>query len=251
MSIYTIPINHFSAIAINGIDATTFLQGQLICDVHNLTKTLGIFSACCDSKGRIISNFYIFQQGQNYYLLLPKLMVPFTLGHLKKYSVFYKVELTSVDDITPLKTGIKINKINENTWHQLNIEIGLVWIYPQTTSKLIPQMINLHKLESALSLKKGCYIGQEVIARTHYLGKLKRHLYRANVLSQNLPTPGDELKDLSNHKVGLIVEVALKGNKEYQILAVILDTSISKGIFLNQVELKNVVAVKEPISKVF
>ncbi|WP_244896973.1 YgfZ/GcvT domain-containing protein [Candidatus Coxiella mudrowiae] len=245
MPIYTIPLNHFAAIAINGANATTFLQGQLTCDVHKITETHGSLSACCDPKGRMIANFYIFRQGENYYFLLPKSMVPFILDHLKKYAVFSKVELAAVDDLTTTirpPVDIEITEIKENAWRALNINVGLAWIYPKTTASLIPQMINLQRW-GALSFTKGCYMGQEIIARTHYLGKLKRHLYRADVICQTLPASGDELKNQKNQNVGIIIEVASKGNKEYELLAVILDAVIGREIFFNQVALKNVIAI--------
>lgn len=249
MPIYTIPLKHFTVIAINGANATTFLQGQLTCDVHKITETHGSLGACCDPKGRIIANFYIFRQKENYYFLLPKSMISFTLNHLKKYAVFSKVKLAVIDDFTTTikpPVEIEISEIKENTWRALNIEVGLAWIYPQTTMSLIPQMINL-QIWGALSFTKGCYIGQEIIARTHYLGKLKRHLYRADVISQSLPTPGDKLKNQKKQDVGMIIEVALKKHKEYKLLAVILDDGINKNVFLNQVLLKNITAIPRKV----
>ncbi|MFW0097089.1 MAG: folate-binding protein YgfZ [Coxiella endosymbiont of Haemaphysalis qinghaiensis] len=247
MLTYTISLNHFAAIAISGIDALTFLQGQLTCDVHNITEIQGSLSACCDHKGRMIANFYIFRQGKSYYFLLPKSMASFTLNHFKKYAVFSKVELAAVDNLTtsvkpPLE--IEITKIKENAWRALNIDVGLVWIYPQTTVSLIPQMINLQRW-GALSFSKGCYIGQEIIARTHYLGKLKRHLYRANVICQNLPVPGDKLKNENNQNVGVIVEVTSKGNQTHKLLAVIQDAVISNNILFNQAALENITPILE------
>ena len=245
MLAYTVSLNHFAAIAISGADALTFLQSQLTCDVHNITETHGSFSACCDYKGRVITNFYIFRQGESYYFLLPKSMVSFTLSHFRKYAVFSKVELSAINDLTtsvqpPL--DIKIIEIKENAWRALNIDAGLVWIYPQTTISLIPQMINL-QMWGALSFSKGCYIGQEIIARTHYLGKLKRHLYRADIICQNLPAPGDKLKNENNQNIGIIVEVASKGNQVCTILAVIRDAVIGNDILFNQAALENVTPI--------
>ena len=248
MLTYTIPLNYFAAITISSVNSTAFLQGQVTCDVYKITETQGSLSACCDHKGRIISNFYIFRQESNYYFLLPKSMVPSTLNHLKRYAVFSKVELAATDDLTSIKPPTNINMIGikENAWHTLNIDIGLVWIYPQTTASLIPQMINLQRW-GAMSFTKGCYIGQEIIARTHYLGKLKRHLYRANVICQILPEPGDELKNQNNQNVGVIVEVASKENKEYKLLVVIQDTVIDNDILFNQAALKNITIVSEKL----
>lgn len=105
-------------------------------------------------------------------------------------------------------------------------------------------MINLQRW-GALSFSKGCYIGQEIIARTHYLGKLKRHLYRANVICQNLPVPGDKLKNENNQNVGVIVEVTSKGNQTHKLLAVIQDAVISNNILFNQAALENITPILE------
>ncbi|MFV9990508.1 MAG: folate-binding protein YgfZ [Coxiella endosymbiont of Dermacentor nuttalli] len=248
MLTYTIPLNYFAAITIGSVNSTTFLQGQITCDVYKITETQGSLSACCDHKGRMIANFYIFRQESNYYFLLPKSMVPPILNHLKKYAVFSKVELAAITDLMSIKppNDINITEIKENAWRTLNINIGLVWIYPQTTASLIPQMINLQQW-GAISFTKGCYIGQEIIARTHYLGKLKRHLYRANVICQILPAPGDKLKNHNNQNVGIIVEVASKGNKEYKLLIVIQDTVADNNILFNQVTLTNITIVSEKL----
>ena len=245
MPVYTISLNHFSAIVISGANTLTFLQSQLTCDMHKITETHGSLSACCDYKGRMIANFYIFRQGENYYFLLPKSMVSFTLDHLKKYAVFSKIKLAAIDDLTTSvrpPIDIEITEIKENDWRTLNIDVGLVWIYPQTTVSLIPQMINFQRW-GALSFTKGCYIGQEIVARTHYLGKLKRHLYRANVICQNLPAPGDRLKNQNDQHVGIIVEVASKGNQEHKLLAVIQDAVIGNDILFNQAVLENIVPI--------
>lgn len=245
MPTYTISLNHFAAIAISGTGAFTFLQSQLTCDVHDITETHGSFGACCDYKGRVITNFYIFRQGDNYYSLLPRSMISFTLSHFKKYAVFSKVELIAINDLTTSvkpPIDIKITEIKENTWRALNVDAGLVWIYPQTTISLIPQMINLQRW-GALSFSKGCYIGQEIIARTHYLGKLKRHLYRADVICQNLPVPGDKLKNEKNQTIGIIVEVASTGNQVCKILAVIQDTVVRKDVLFDQAALENVTPI--------
>ncbi len=85
-------------------------------------------------------------------------------------------------DAAPADSGV---------WRLHDILAGLPNIYPQTSERFVPQMVNLD-LTGALSFSKGCYPGQEVVARTHYLGKLKRRMYRF-ALSRPAtdPAPGD------------------------------------------------------------
>lgn len=73
-------------------------------------------------------------------------------------------------------------------WQFLDLSSGLPWITPPTSEEFIPQMLNLDKL-GGISFNKGCYTGQEIVARTHYLGKAKRELVLAVCDCDNLPEP--------------------------------------------------------------
>lgn len=72
------------------------------------------------------------------------------------------------------------------------IDAGIPTIYPQTAEAFVLQMANLGML-GGVSFKKGCYPGQEIVARMQYLGKLKRRMFLAHLESETLPQPGDEL----------------------------------------------------------
>ncbi|MES2772064.1 MAG: folate-binding protein [Pseudomonadota bacterium] len=76
------------------------------------------------------------------------------------------------------------------TWQWLEVEAGIPLITAINTDSFIPQMLNLEKI-GGLSFKKGCYPGQEIVARTQYLGKLKRRLYRFH--SEQKVLAGDTL----------------------------------------------------------
>ncbi|WP_319238369.1 folate-binding protein [uncultured Propionivibrio sp.] len=65
-------------------------------------------------------------------------------------------------------------------WQWLDTQAGIVFITAATKEEFVPQMVNFDKI-GAVSFRKGCYPGQEVVARTHYLGKIKRHLYRLQI----------------------------------------------------------------------
>lgn len=77
-------------------------------------------------------------------------------------------------------------------WALTEILAGVPTIYPQTADAFVPQMVN-YQAVGGVSFNKGCYTGQEVVARMHYLGKLKRRMYRARVASDTAPVPGDAL----------------------------------------------------------
>ncbi len=77
-------------------------------------------------------------------------------------------------------------------WTLLDIHAGLPEVVAATQEAFVPQMLNLQAL-GALSFQKGCYPGQEIVARMHYLGKLKRRMYRAHTDTDDCPQPGDNL----------------------------------------------------------
>ena len=72
------------------------------------------------------------------------------------------------------------------------IRAGIPVIYPQTSEEFVLQMANLGMLDG-VSFKKGCYPGQEIVARMQYLGKLKRRMFLAQIETEQLPQPGDAL----------------------------------------------------------
>lgn len=200
-------------IEVNGPDAEKFLQNLATCDITKINTSKPQLGAFCNLKGRIISSFHITQQGTIYYLLLPLNMIDITLNHLKKYSVFSKVQLQDVS-----KTH------QENTdydWHLANIKAGVATIYPQTTELFTPHMLNYPQL-GAVSFDKGCYLGQEIIARTQYLGKTKRELKQINITAENSPNPGDKFFDENNVESGIIVDAAQISPDQVEILVVAL-----------------------------
>ena len=95
-------------------------------------------------------------------------------------------------------------------WRLSEIRAGIPSIHPATAEKFVLQMSNLDALDG-VSFKKGCYPGQEIVARTQYLGKLKRRMYLAELETARLPRPGDELVAAGKTEVdgsGAVVDAA-------------------------------------------
>lgn len=113
-------------------------------------------------------------------------------------------------------------------WDQLDIAAGIPFILPQTQEEFVPQTVNLD-LIGGLSYTKGCYPGQEIVARTHYLGKLKQRMYRAQLASY--AAPGDKLycADLGDQAGGRIVNSARMADDRHEVLAV-LQTSNARTV---------------------
>ncbi len=115
-----------------------------------------------------------------------------------------------------------------NTWLLGEIRSGIGHVSPATREQFIPQMLNLPALD-AVSFKKGCYTGQEIVARMQYLGKLKRHMYRFQLASTDIPAAGTAL--LSPVHSSAVGEVVSAARSEYgvELLATALVDAVNDG----------------------
>ncbi len=110
-----------------------------------------------------------------------------------------------------------------DAWRLLDIQAGIPTVTPATSEAFVPQMLNFQAI-GAVSFKKGCYTGQEIVARTQYLGKLKRRLYLAHVEASACPQAGDALfspDSDSGQGTGKVVNAAPHPDGGYELLAVI------------------------------
>jgi hypothetical protein len=107
-------------------------------------------------------------------------------------------------------------------WDWLNIQAGIPVITPPTQEQFVLQMTNLDLL-GGVSFQKGCYPGQEVVARTHYLGKQKRRMYLAHLDTDTAPVAGEELfsADMAGQASGKIMNANLSPAGGYDVLAVL------------------------------
>jgi folate-binding protein YgfZ len=204
---------HLGIIKITGADTVKYVQGQVTCNVETLGSDRWTFGAHCDFKGKMWSFFQACFWDEALLLICPKDVIPSALSELKKYGVFSQVEITDASSefsligcgtdaatygqlmrtaehiqlsmsTANLTRSIMITLSSTNTdladgsaiWQALDIQSGIGAITAQTSNEYVPQMINLQAL-NAIDFKKGCYMGQEVVARTKYLGKNKRAGY--------------------------------------------------------------------------
>jgi folate-binding protein YgfZ len=108
-------------------------------------------------------------------------------------------------------------------WSLLDIRAGLPTVFDETAEAFVPQMANLQLLEG-VSFTKGCYTGQEVVARMQYLGKLKRRMYRARLDVPTCPARGAELFSPSSESgqgAGRVVDAAPSPDGGYEALVVL------------------------------
>jgi folate-binding protein YgfZ len=114
-----------------------------------------------------------------------------------------------------------LKPIGTPAWQWLEIQAGIPWITAPTQEQFVPQMANLD-LIGGVSFDKGCYPGQEIVARTKYLGKLKRRMYLANVRADALPEAGTSLynETLGDQASGMVVNAQASPSGGYDLLAV-------------------------------
>ncbi len=274
-------------IAVSGEDAQTFLQGQLINDIRQVTPEHSQLSAYCSPKGRMLANFRIFQRDEAYYLHMPQEKLEPILRRLKLFILRAKVTLEDASDklvhiglsgpraeallseasppapagvgaavqtqgltvirvpgdhpryevygpLAPMETlwtelASQTIPAGAEPWRLLDILAGIPIIYTATTEAFVPQMANLQLLDG-ISFRKGCYTGQEIVARTHYLGTLKRRMYRAHVDTERRPPPGTELFSAqSGAGAGKIVDACRHPEGGYETLAVVIIDSAENG----------------------
>jgi folate-binding protein YgfZ len=114
----------------------------------------------------------------------------------------------------------------ERAWRLADIRDGLPQVYPETTEAFVAQMLNLDLLD-AISFSKGCYTGQEIIARTQHRGRIKRRMFRLQLPAGSWVV-GQALQ-LADGRVGKLVEVASDGKRIEALAVLTLEPGAAEG----------------------
>ncbi len=258
-----VSVNHRGFIKLSGPDSEKFLQGQVTCDLTQLDTQSSLNGAHLTPKGRIIFLFSITRDSQGALLLETNpSVIELAMASFKKYSVFFKTEITEVTDqfVSVLVSGPNadtiINKIDADTSRLIGIDTyslsiraertqaclskvsgelipagqgysdllrirsGTADVTAESSDSFIVQMINLDA-QNYISFKKGCYTGQEIVARAHYRGTVKRRMYILNLATSTLPAIGEGLINSDGKVIGNVANVALASDKTIEILAIL------------------------------
>ena len=188
-----------STIKVTGPDAFDFLQGQLSNDLRRLESEAEILAAWCSPKGRVIWFGTVRAIDSGYALSTPAETAPDIVRRLTIFRFRSKVDFEIVDEDGSVDPAFLVQN-------------GYAFIGKQQAEQFTPHMLNLD-LVDALSWDKGCYPGQEIVARTHYKGATKRRtlLFR----SEKPVAEGDKVSD-GEREIGEVLNVA--GN---ELLAVV------------------------------
>jgi folate-binding protein YgfZ len=188
-----------SLIRITGPDASTFLQGQLTNDVARLETEEEILAAWCNPKGRVICVGPLRRIEDGYEFRVAAELAEDVVRRLTMFRFRSKVGFEVVADAETSDPGLLVAS-------------GLPFIGRPQSEQFTPHMLNLDLLD-AISFDKGCYTGQEVVARTHYKGATKRRALR---FESDVPLqPGDKVVH-DEREIGTVLNVA-----DRQLLAVV------------------------------
>ena len=191
-----------SLLKISGKDAEEFIQNQFTNDISKLDFTKVQINAYCQHQGKVIALIWVIRMDENFLLSFPNDLLEKIESRLQMFVIMSDVV---IEDVSSLFSQIGlINessqnefRINDNlallieapinqtaelpekeiAWNKACFDSCLPEIYIKTSEKLVPQMLNLDINEMGVNFSKGCYPGQEVVARLHYLGYAKRRLF--------------------------------------------------------------------------
>ena len=268
-------LSQLGVIAFRGEEAATFLQGQLTNDLRALHADGAQWNGYCSPKGRLLGNFLMWRQGEDYCLQLSGDILPGVLKRLSMFILRAKVQGRDASDesvrlvvagpqaadavraamggapetamhsvateaglvvrvgsdkfvlsIAPDRAAAVWQVLRQSAtpagapvWDWLRLSAGIPMIVAATQEQFVPQMVNLEAI-GGVSFQKGCYPGQEIVARSQYLGKLKRRMFLAHVDAE--AAPGDSLysADLAGQATGTVVNSAPAPGGGFDLLAV-------------------------------
>ncbi|MGN4934123.1 tRNA-modifying protein YgfZ [Aeromonas rivipollensis] len=211
------PLTDLAITRLTGNDRVKYLQGQVTCDVNTLQPGQSTLGGHCDPKGKLWSDFRLLCLDESLLLLTKPSVLARQLPELKKFAVFAKVEIGEFQgqvvglagqgtdawiaaqyglqetglveggmavrveadrwllaSESPLALGLPAG--DEALWWGLDIKAGIPHLEAVHQGEYIPQMLNLQALEG-ISFTKGCYMGQEIVARAKYRGANNRALF--------------------------------------------------------------------------
>ena len=273
-------LSHLSILSFSGSDVKDFLQGQMTQDINSISNQSYKMTSILNPKGRMIVSGLIKRSEDIFFLIISKDLSEDILNWLSRYilrsdviitiedfniigldNVNHKKLINHQDDsqqlnISPIDVDKdryiliinnqvvtkdnSIQSINENDWTLADIKSGLAIIDKNNSEKYIPQMINLDLLEG-ISFSKGCYTGQEVVARVQHRGKIKQRMFHIIIESNSNEIDARSEVMCEDKKVGSI-DISKKSNNYFHALAVINTINSDQDLSINgyEVNLKKI-----------
>lgn len=226
---------------VQGADAARFLQAQLTLDVEQCENGQAAPFGWCNPAGRLLASGWLVRQDPEYFLLLAATRAPEVATALARYIFRDKVVIEpvalAVDPLDEDADGLHLpgspprcfllsaqaespDSGRVRRWQRAGIRGGVCELPAALAGRWLPQMLNLD-LVGGLSFTKGCFPGQEIVARTHHLGRLKRRLF-AFAATAAPPPPGTGIV-CGEHKCGEVVASVAVGESSELLAVVALD----------------------------
>ena len=257
-------LEHLRVLTISGEDAGELLQGQMTQDIRKLEDEKIHITSFCNVQGRVIASAFIQGRNDQYDLILSSEIIDDLENHLKRYVLRSKVVIeqsiektfgsykSDVNEDSKEYGSLKNdpervlilsaqapksidNFITSEEWIRCDIENKIAIIDKESSEKFIPQMLNLDILD-AVSFSKGCYTGQEVVARVQHRGKIKQRMFKFKTENKDIITHGSEIHHESK-KVGTVVISELIDNNSIG-LAVINSADNESQLNIGDINIK-------------
>ena len=254
-------IDHLALIVIEGDDAAHFLQGQISADTVTLADGRWLRAVYCNPKGRILASLIICRDDKRFFAVLAQDIADGIAARLKMFVMRAKVKITRLNAVfaattekvpPPVGDGeisrdgesfvlsgesfrfwpdstFFVSAIADNgDWLRNEILRGVPWIGKATQEIFIPQFVNFDLLHG-INFKKGCYVGQEIIARLHYLGGVKK---RGMIISGDgeAPQAGGKLSTAAGLSFAEIVNSSAIGDS-FISFAAVTKTAVGQELF--------------------
>jgi folate-binding protein YgfZ len=215
-------LSNLSAVRFSGADAGSFLHGQLSADVLGLASGGVTFACYCEPKGRVLALMLVHSDQEAYHVIMSAALATAVTERLKIYRMRSKVEIEILAGHSVLglvegdgtgwvpelsmplpdskrRLAVSAGRMSADpeeslrqAWKYAELQMGICWLSAETSAQFLPQMLGFVQL-GAVNYRKGCYPGQEIVARTHYLGKVKRHPRLLDCRLSACPRPMDRI----------------------------------------------------------
>ncbi|WP_010116617.1 folate-binding protein YgfZ [Acinetobacter sp. P8-3-8] len=188
----------FSSFTLIGVDALKFLQGQVTVNVEALAENVSQYTAICDLKGRIHFGLWLKKLNPEHFeIVTTQDQAEEFAKHIKKFGAFSKMKLEQAAQVFPILNGattdFSTTETDVNAWQLQAIDAGQAWISAATEHLFQPQELRLHQ-RNGVHYDKGCYLGQEIIARLWFKAKPKSWLHLV-LGGGHAPAPATLLND--------------------------------------------------------
>jgi folate-binding protein YgfZ len=216
---------------ISGQDSQSFLSNQLVSGISSLNALS--YSAICNPKGRMLFSLWI-QPAEDGYLLgvddsLAEALTQYIM--MRRFRMDFKVTQTQHQlqasgqhiahyDLSQFSfTTDQANQSDDAFWRDV-FALNLPWITSQTTELFIPQHVNLD-LAELIAYDKGCYPGQEIVARLHFIGKVKKRLQLITYQHEQPHQPGQVVEIDDVPQPVEICAPSIKTGQKWQTQAIV------------------------------